>query len=61
MIDRTGLGCLVTGSIRAFREIALQHGGNQLVNDMLLVSGTARLPISLKASLTAGGLLPPDR
>lgn len=37
IIDKTSSGCIVTGSIRAFREIAVQHGGNQLVNDMLLV------------------------
>lgn len=37
IIDRTASGCLVTGSIRAFREISVQHPDNQLVNDMLLV------------------------
>jgi thymidylate synthase (FAD) len=57
VIDRTASGCLVTGSIRAFREIALQHGGNQLVNDMLLVL-FARTPYLFEGAFDGARALP---
>lgn len=37
IIDRVDNGMLVTGSIRAFRELYLDHPHNQLVNDLVTV------------------------
>lgn len=37
IVDRTDNGMLVTGTIRAFRELYVAHPQNQLVNDLLYV------------------------
>ncbi|KGO34409.1 MAG: FAD-dependent thymidylate synthase [Desulfoprunum sp.] len=37
IIDPLPAGCIVTGSIRAYREMALQHGDNPIVNGILSV------------------------
>ncbi|MBB5346371.1 FAD-dependent thymidylate synthase [Desulfoprunum benzoelyticum] len=37
IIDPTPAGCIVTGSIRAYREISLQHCDNPIVNGILAV------------------------
>ena len=35
IVDAMADGCLVTGSIRAYRELAVSHGGNAIVNALL--------------------------
>lgn len=37
IVDRTDQGMLVTGSIRALREMYLAHSANQIVNDLILL------------------------
>lgn len=59
IIDRTASGFLVTGSIRAFREIYAWNPGNQLVNDMLLVLA-ARTPYLFEGVFDVVRALQPD-
>jgi thymidylate synthase (FAD) len=35
IVDPTPGGCLITGSIRAYRELAVTHGGNAIINAVL--------------------------
>lgn len=59
IIDRTVSGCIITGSIRAFREIYTQYAGNQLINDMLLVL-VKRTPYLFDGVFDPGLALKPD-
>ncbi len=59
VIDRTVSGFLVTGSIRAFREMYTLHPGNQLINDMLLVL-VARTPYLFDGVFEPQKALVPD-
>ncbi|MDP3478965.1 MAG: FAD-dependent thymidylate synthase [Desulfoprunum sp.] len=59
IIDRTVSGCIITGSIRAFREIYTQYADNQLINDMLLVL-VKRTPYLFDGVFDPGLALKPD-
>jgi len=54
IIDPTPAGCIVTGSIRAYREIALEHGDNPIVNGILTV-------LHGKAPYLFEGIFPADK
>lgn len=59
IIDSGTSGFLVTGSIRAFREMYSQNPGNQLINDMLLVLA-GRTPYLFEGVFDPGRAMPPD-
>lgn len=59
IIDPGASGFLVTGSIRAFREMYIQNPGNQLINDMLLVLA-GRTPYLFEGVFDPGRAMPPD-
>ena len=59
IIDRTASGFLITGSIRAFREIYAQYPGNRLVNDMLQVL-VARTPYLFEGVVSQEKTMQPD-
>lgn len=59
LVDRTPSGLLVTGSIRAFREIYARHSGNQMINDMLLVLA-GRTPYLFEGVFAPEKALKPD-
>ncbi|RPH39705.1 MAG: FAD-dependent thymidylate synthase [Desulfobulbaceae bacterium] len=59
IIDPGASGFLLTGSIRAFREMYNQNPGNQLINDMLLVLA-GRTPYLFEGVFDSGRAMPPD-
>jgi len=59
IIDRTVSGCIITGSIRAFRELSTQYADNQFINDMLLVL-VKRTPYLFDGVFDPGLALKPD-
>lgn len=59
IIDRTVSGCIITGSIRAFRELSTQYADNQFINDMLFVL-VKRTPYLFDGVFDPGLALKPD-
>jgi thymidylate synthase (FAD) len=59
-VDRVDNGMIVTGSIRAFRELYQRHSTNQLVNDLVLVFA-AKEPHLFQDVFSPQEAMPPDR
>ncbi len=59
ILDRTSSGYLITGSIRAFREIYALHANVQLINDMLLVLA-ANAPYLFDGVFSGAKAMAPD-
>jgi thymidylate synthase (FAD) len=59
IIDRTDTGMLVTGSIRALREMYQLHATNQLVNDLVMLMAQ-REPYIFENIIKKDNILEPD-